>query len=262
VVAGANVRLGYMAQEQEELDPRLGAYDAIRRIAPFSETETRAFLHQFLFAGDDVFVSAGQLSFGERARLALAGLVARGCNFLLLDEPLNHLDIPSRTRFEQALESFEARRGRHARPLLHRGLRHRDVGGRAGLGARDAVGRWAGALKSAHDRSGHRPVALQRPLGRAQLRAERATQALAGRQLFLRKFRRRYLAPGALPPHAHALRQRPGVIGFTGGGHAHLVRPVLPEREVAQRGEQLRRGGGRGEHHSQFARGRVAAIEQ
>jgi ATP-binding cassette subfamily F protein 3 len=107
VVAGANVRLGYMAQEQEELDPRLGAYEAIRRVAPFSETEARAFLHQFLFAGDDVFVPAGQLSYGERARLALAGLVARGCNFLLLDEPLNHLDIPSRTRFEQALEAFE-----------------------------------------------------------------------------------------------------------------------------------------------------------
>jgi ATP-binding cassette, subfamily F, member 3 len=48
-----------------------------------------------------------KLSFGERARLALAVLVARGCNFLVLDEPINHLDIPSRTRFEQALTAFE-----------------------------------------------------------------------------------------------------------------------------------------------------------
>jgi ATP-binding cassette, subfamily F, member 3 len=39
--------------------------------------------------------------------LALATLVARGCNFLLLDEPINHLDIPSRARFEQALSAFE-----------------------------------------------------------------------------------------------------------------------------------------------------------
>jgi ATP-binding cassette subfamily F protein 3 len=46
------------------------------------------------------------LSFGERARLSLAGLVARGCNLLLLDEPINHLDIPSRSRFEQALTGF------------------------------------------------------------------------------------------------------------------------------------------------------------
>jgi len=49
----------------------------------------------------------GALSFGERARLALASLVAQGCNFLLLDEPINHLDIPSRARFEQALTAFE-----------------------------------------------------------------------------------------------------------------------------------------------------------
>jgi len=47
------------------------------------------------------------LSYGERARLMLAGLVVRGCNFLLLDEPINHLDVPSRERFEQALAGFD-----------------------------------------------------------------------------------------------------------------------------------------------------------
>jgi ATP-binding cassette subfamily F protein 3 len=34
-------------------------------------------------------------------------MVARGCNFLLMDEPINHLDIPSRSAFEQAISSFE-----------------------------------------------------------------------------------------------------------------------------------------------------------
>ncbi len=72
-----------------------------------SDTDTRSFLHYFLFTGDEVFTPVARLSFGERARLMLAMLVARGCNFLLLDEPINHLDIPSRTRFEQALQSFE-----------------------------------------------------------------------------------------------------------------------------------------------------------
>ncbi len=104
---GANVKLGYMAQEQENLDPSADALTLIRRSAPLSETDARTFLHKFLFSGDDVFVPVHKLSFGERARLTLACLVAQGCNFLLLDEPINHLDIPSRSRFEQALAGFE-----------------------------------------------------------------------------------------------------------------------------------------------------------
>jgi ATP-binding cassette subfamily F protein 3 len=72
-----------------------------------SQTESRSFLHYFLFSGDEVFLPVGNLSFGERARLILARLVAQGCNFLLLDEPVNHLDIPSRSRFEQAMSAFQ-----------------------------------------------------------------------------------------------------------------------------------------------------------
>ncbi len=68
--------------------------------------DVRSFLHYFLFAGDEVFVPASNLSYGERARLALAKLVAMGCNLLLLDEPINHLDIPSRAAFERALDAF------------------------------------------------------------------------------------------------------------------------------------------------------------
>ena len=104
---GANVRVGYYSQEQEGLDDASNAFEEIHCVAPLGETETRSFLHYFLFSGDDVFVPVGSLSFGERARLALAKLVAGGCNFLLLDEPINHLDIPSRERFEQGLAAFE-----------------------------------------------------------------------------------------------------------------------------------------------------------
>lgn len=104
---GTGVKVGYYAQEQEDLDPGSTPYDAIRAVAPLSETEARSFLHYFLFSGDDVFLPVGSLSFGERARLVLAGLVAQGCNFLLLDEPVNHLDIPSRSRFEQAMALFQ-----------------------------------------------------------------------------------------------------------------------------------------------------------
>jgi ATP-binding cassette subfamily F protein 3 len=104
---GSGVKLGYYAQEQEDLDPDATPYEAIRSVAPMGETETRSFLHYFLFSGDEVFVPVGSLSFGERARLTLARLVAQGCNFLLLDEPINHLDIPSRSRFEQAMVAFQ-----------------------------------------------------------------------------------------------------------------------------------------------------------
>ena len=104
---GAGVRVGYHAQEQEILDPESTPYAEIRRLAPLDETEARSFLHYFLFTGDEVFTPIGRLSYGERARLALARLVARGCNLLLLDEPINHLDIPSRASFERAMSRFE-----------------------------------------------------------------------------------------------------------------------------------------------------------
>jgi len=104
---GAGIELGYLAQEQENLEPDLTPYDAIRAAAvEMDQTEVRRFLHHYLFAGDDVFVKIGDLSFGERTRLMLALLVAQGCNFLLLDEPINHLDIPGRERFEEALDQF------------------------------------------------------------------------------------------------------------------------------------------------------------
>ena len=104
---GVTVELGYMAQEQELLNPDFSALQTIQSVAPFNETEARNFLHYFLFKGDDALRATRDLSFGERARLQLGLLVAQGCTFLLLDEPINHLDIPSRARFEEALANFK-----------------------------------------------------------------------------------------------------------------------------------------------------------
>ncbi|NJC98920.1 MAG: hypothetical protein C3F07_20130 [Anaerolineales bacterium] len=104
---GVTVKSGYMAQEQELLDPNLNALQTIQSVASFNETEARNFLHYFLFKGDDALRPCSDLSFGERARLQLGSLVAQGCTFLLLDEPINHLDIPSRARFEEALANFK-----------------------------------------------------------------------------------------------------------------------------------------------------------
>ena len=103
---GVNVRLGVMAQEQETLDLRRTVLQTVRQERAMSETEARHFLHFFLFGGDSVFRPVGACSLGERSRLQLARLVLRGCNFLLLDEPLNHLDIEGREHFEAALDAF------------------------------------------------------------------------------------------------------------------------------------------------------------
>ena len=107
-VFGTGIRPGYLSQEQEMLDPALTVLETIQKIpGMFNHTDARTFLHRFLFKGDEVFQPAGTLSYGQRSRLMLALLVAQQCNFLLLDEPLNHLDLPSQEAFEAALSSFE-----------------------------------------------------------------------------------------------------------------------------------------------------------
>jgi ATP-binding cassette subfamily F protein 3 len=104
---GANVRLGVLAQGGETLEPSRTVLETALAERAMSETDARGFLHYFLFAGDAVHLRVADISMGERTRLQLALLVLRGCNLLLLDEPLNHLDIEGREHFEQALEAFE-----------------------------------------------------------------------------------------------------------------------------------------------------------
>lgn len=103
---GPTVKLGYMTQEQRNLDMRLSPLQTIQPAFDNEET-ARTFLAYFLFTKDEPLKPNSQLSYGQRARLELAQMVAAGCNVLLLDEPTNHLDIPSRTQFEEALATFE-----------------------------------------------------------------------------------------------------------------------------------------------------------
>jgi len=104
---GAGVRLGVMAQAQETLDPQATVLEAVLRERAMSEQDARSFLPAFLFYGEDVFKRVGDCSFGERTRLQLARLVLRGCNLLLLDEPINHLDVDSREHFLEALQAYD-----------------------------------------------------------------------------------------------------------------------------------------------------------
>ena len=106
VKVGENINIGYMMQDQYALDTSKSALEMVRQAADLTETEARTLLHLYLFEGDEPLQPAGNLSYGQRSRLLLAILVLQGANFLVLDEPMNHLDIPSRERFEEALEAF------------------------------------------------------------------------------------------------------------------------------------------------------------
>jgi len=106
---GTKVQIGYYAQQLEGLDDRNEIIMELRRVAPSSATagELRSFLAKFLFTGDDVYKKVGDLSGGEKGRLALAKLIYSRVNVLVLDEPTNHLDIPSREALEEALDAYE-----------------------------------------------------------------------------------------------------------------------------------------------------------
>ena len=72
-----------------------------------TETQLRASLAKFLFCGDDVFKRVNMLSGGEKVRLKLFELIQQNINFLIMDEPTNHIDITTREVLETALSVFQ-----------------------------------------------------------------------------------------------------------------------------------------------------------
>jgi ATP-binding cassette subfamily F protein 3 len=107
VYPGHNVRIGYYSQTHEGLNLERTVIDEIRQVSTLSEDGARSFLGRFLFSGDDVFKPIGALSGGERSRVALAKLTLQGSNFLVMDEPTNHLVLQSRQFLEEVLGDFE-----------------------------------------------------------------------------------------------------------------------------------------------------------
>jgi ATP-binding cassette subfamily F protein 3 len=102
------LEIGYFAQQQlDVLEPGLSPLQHFTRIAPDTrEQELRNMLGGFGFGGDMVNQPVAPFSGGEKARLALALIVWRKPNLLLLDEPSNHLDVDTREALARALAGF------------------------------------------------------------------------------------------------------------------------------------------------------------
>jgi ATP-binding cassette subfamily F protein 3 len=107
VWVGPSIRIGYLAQDQETLDPEASPLDTVRLAHRCSEGEAVSLLMKFLFPYEQVRRANELLSGGERTRLQLLLLMLQQPNLLVLDEPTNHLDIDSVEALEAALEEFE-----------------------------------------------------------------------------------------------------------------------------------------------------------
>ena len=112
VEKGETVKIGYFAQEEQEMDPSQRVIDYVKDIGEYFKTgegriSASQMLERFLFTPDMQYAPIGKLSGGEKRRLYLLGVLAGEINVLIMDEAGNNLDIPTMTILEDYLLSFQ-----------------------------------------------------------------------------------------------------------------------------------------------------------
>jgi ATP-binding cassette subfamily F protein 3 len=106
---GTGVKVGYFDQRLTSVDPNCDAIEAIRPPdrPDLTPGTLRSLLARFGIRGDLALQKVGQMSGGEKSKVALARLNAQNVNVLVLDEPTNHLDLWARDSLEEALRAYE-----------------------------------------------------------------------------------------------------------------------------------------------------------
>ena len=103
---GSNIKLGYIPQEIIFEDNNLSILEESRKYFIGDEEHLRSALFKFLFVGENIHKKIKYLSGGEKVRLKLFCLIQNKYNFLILDEPTNHIDMDTREILENALIDF------------------------------------------------------------------------------------------------------------------------------------------------------------
>lgn len=107
-IIGGNAKIGYFDQQMAQYSGSKTVLDDFRDEFPsYNDFQARSALGAFLFSGEDVFKTVDILSGGERVRLALCKIFGKKPNFLILDEPTNHMDILSKEALEDLLADYE-----------------------------------------------------------------------------------------------------------------------------------------------------------
>lgn len=107
VELGSNVDIGYLPQEHKQLNSELSPIKYLMNATKIDKTSAYKLAKRFLLSDEDIETSTNKLSSGQKSKILLASIMASGSNFIILDEPTNYLDIPSREALEEALISYK-----------------------------------------------------------------------------------------------------------------------------------------------------------